>query len=56
MDPLISQALATFIGALTTAVLLASAYYWGPNRRDAKDARLERKRKKEIEKDDIDPE
>ena len=34
MDPAIAQALATLIGAITTAVLTASAYYWGPRQRD----------------------
>ena len=39
MDPVISQALASLIGAFTSAVLLAAAYYWGPNRRDARELR-----------------
>ena len=37
MDPAIAQALATLIGALTTAVLMASAYYWGPRQRDRRE-------------------
>jgi hypothetical protein len=37
MDPAISQAIATFIGALTTAVLLYATYMWGPNSRRKKD-------------------
>ena len=36
MDPLISAALASLIGAITTSILMASAYYWGPNRRENK--------------------
>lgn len=53
MDPAISQALATFIGACTSAVLLAAAYYWGPNRRDAKD-KTRRKRNMELENEESD--
>lgn len=34
MDPALSQALSTLIGAIATAILLASAYYWGPGARD----------------------
>lgn len=37
MEPAIAQALATLIGALTTAVLMASAYYWGPRQRDRRE-------------------
>lgn len=37
MDPVLSQALASLIGAFTTAVLLAAAYYWGPTRRESRD-------------------
>ena len=37
MDPAISQALASLIGAFTTAVLLAAAYYWGPTRRETRE-------------------
>jgi len=32
MDPAISQALATLIGALATAVLMYASYNWGPGR------------------------
>jgi len=39
MDPLISAALASLIGAMTTSILMASAYYWGPNRRETKRVR-----------------
>lgn len=42
MDPIIAQALASLIGAFTTAVLLAAGYYWGPNRREV--ARKKRRR------------
>ena len=37
MDPLISAALASLIGAITTSILMAATYYWGPNRRDRKE-------------------
>lgn len=30
MDPVISQAVATLIGAVATAILLAASFYWGP--------------------------
>lgn len=40
MDPVLSQALASLIGAFTTAVLLAAAYYWGPSRRESKDEHI----------------
>lgn len=33
MDTAVSQALATLITAISTAILMAAAYYWGPNRR-----------------------
>lgn len=33
MDPVIAQALASLIGAITTAILMAAAYYWGPKGR-----------------------
>ena len=42
MDPVLSQALATLVGALATAVLMAASYYWGPGRRrDRQDRRDE---------------
>jgi hypothetical protein len=33
MEPVLAQALSTLIGAITTAILMASAYYWGPRQR-----------------------
>lgn len=33
MDAVVSQALATLISAIATAILMAAAYYWGPNQR-----------------------
>lgn len=33
MDAQLSQALATLISAIATAILMAAAYYWGPNQR-----------------------
>lgn len=43
MDPVLSQAFATLIGALATAILLAASYYWGPSqRRDRRDQRDQR--------------
>lgn len=33
MDPAIAQALATLIGAIASAVLMAASFYWGPHRR-----------------------
>lgn len=39
MDPALSQALASLIGALTTAILLAASYYWGPRQRGNREDR-----------------
>lgn len=47
MDPVLSQALASLIGAFTTAVLLAAAYYWGPTRRETKEDRSKSNDQKE---------
>ena len=33
MDPVLAQALATLIGALATAVLMAASFYFGPQQR-----------------------
>lgn len=33
MDPAIAQALAALLSAISTAILMAAAYYWGPNAR-----------------------
>ena len=48
MDPAISQAIATFIGAMTTALLLFASYMWGPN------SRRQRKKKKDDTPEDDD--
>ena len=32
MNPVLAQAIATLLGALSTAILMAAAYYFGPNR------------------------
>lgn len=45
MDPVLAQSLATLISAIATAILMASAFYWGPARREAR-------RKKREEADD----
>lgn len=37
MNDALTQSLATLIGAIATAVLMAAAYYWGPRRRDRDD-------------------
>ena len=34
MDPVIAQSIATLIGAIATAVLMAASFYWGAKRRD----------------------
>lgn len=34
MEPVLAQSIATLIGALATAVLMAASYYWGPARRE----------------------
>lgn len=39
MDPVISQSLAALISAIATAVLMAAAYYWGPNQRNKHNGR-----------------
>ena len=44
-DPVITQAIASLIGALTTAILLAAGYYWGPNRRE----NIRRKRRRDVD-------
>ena len=36
MDPVLAQAVATLISAFATAILLAAAFYWGPNRRQGR--------------------
>ncbi|HPE27629.1 MAG TPA: hypothetical protein PLM10_02065 [Saccharofermentans sp.] len=56
MDPAIAQALATLIGALTTAILMASAYYWGPRQRDIRsDARLLKQQEEALDSDEVEP-
>jgi hypothetical protein len=37
MEPVLAQALSTLIGAITTAILMASAYYWGPRQRQVRE-------------------
>ena len=32
MDDALTQAIATLMGAITTAILMAATYYWGPRR------------------------
>lgn len=32
MDPVLAQALATLLGAIATAILMAAGYYFGPQR------------------------
>lgn len=44
MDPILAQALASLIGAITTSILLAAGYYWGPNKRE-----VNRRRKRQLE-------
>lgn len=56
MDPAIAQALATLIGALTTAILMASAYYWGPRQREIRsDAQLLKQQKEALDSDEVEP-
>jgi hypothetical protein len=38
MDPVLSQAVATLIGAIATAILLFASSMWGPNSRRRRDA------------------
>lgn len=45
MDPVLSQALAALITAVSTVLLLAGSYYFGPNRRDRQWVRQTRERK-----------
>ena len=33
---MLSQALATLVGAMATAVLMAASYYWGPRQREGR--------------------
>ena len=32
MDPVLTQAIATLLGAIATAILMAAGYYFGPQR------------------------
>ncbi len=52
MEPILAQALSTLLGAISTAVLLASAYYWGPSarqgRRDEREHREEWKHEDDV--------
>lgn len=41
MDPVLAQALATLIGAVATAILMAASYYWGPRQRSIRQTRRE---------------
>lgn len=34
MNPVLAQSIATLIGAIATAVLMAASYYWGPSKRE----------------------
>ena len=47
MDPVLSQALATLVGAMATAVLMAASYYWGPRQREGRRQRDEESEREE---------
>lgn len=48
MDPVISQAIATLIGAIATAILLFASSQWGPNSR----RQIRRKRNEAYDEND----
>lgn len=47
MNDQLSQSLALFIGSLSTVVLWAGAYYWGPGKRQDRDDDRTRRRRRE---------